>query len=236
MGKIYLASRARTAPVKSKRSKPSTGKVSKAIKTYVKKATTAAADVRQFVTQSGSYASGGDSISNTPSYIQLVTFPSQGDQYYNREGDIITPLSVRIRGHLLAADSYNLFRFIIFQWMGDTNTVSPSNSTLFTQVQVTTFANATAVYSPFREETKGDYHIIYDSGVKKLMYASASYLQENGLQGFDITIPKKKLKKMKASTPGATSGVGTLFMCCMSDSGAIVHPQIQWISEMKYIS
>lgn len=211
-------------------------KVSTAVKTYVKQATRHVADIRHTVNQTANYASGGDTVSYLPTYIQLITFPSQGDQYYNRQGDVITPLSIKLRGHILAADTYNLFRFIVFQWLPDTNQVGPSNSTLFTQVQVTTISSVASVYTPFRQETKGLYNIVYDSGPKKLMYNSASYLQENGLQFFDITIPKHKLRKMKASAPGALTGTGTLFMCVMSDSSTALHPQIQWVSEMKYIS
>lgn len=211
-------------------------KVPKAVKAYVKKQTAKVADNRHTYNQSPNYISGGETMSTTPTFLQVVTMLSQSDTHYGREGDIITPTYFRFYGHVLAADTYNICRFILFQWMADNNVTNPSVADMFDQTQTTNSANATAPYIPYRRETLKLNHILYDSGPIKLSLASASYLNDNGLKQFDIKIPKKKLRKITASTSGAVSGVGQIYACLISDSGAITHPQIQWMSELRYIS
>jgi len=209
--------------------------VSKPIKAYVKKATTAAADVRYSYRQSGSYAAGGDAMTYTISYINTAYFPAQDASIDGREGDTITPLSFRFWGHMIASDTYNICRFILFQFMGDTNYTAPQASIMF-NTQVVASGNAPAPYAPLRSEAKSLYHILYDSGPKYMSLASASYLNENGVRMFDIRIPKKKLRKIKSTVTDSNNGTGFLYACLISDSSAIVHPQIQWMSELKFIS
>lgn len=210
-------------------------KVSKAVKTYVKKVSTSVADVRYAYRQSGSYAAGGDSMTYTISYINAASFPAQDDSIDGREGDTITPLSFRFWGHIIAADTYNICRFILFQFMGDTNYTAPQASIMF-NTQVAASAAAPAPYAPLRQEAKSQYHILYDSGPKYLSLASASYLNENGVRLFDILIPKRKLRKIRSTVTDSNNGTGFLYACLISDSSASVHPQIQWMSELKYVS
>lgn len=212
-----------------------TKKVSMAVKSYVKKATTTTADVRYAYRQSGSYAAGGDAMSYTISYINAASFPAQDDSIDGREGDTITPLFFRFWGHIIAADTYNVCRFILFQFMGDTNYTSPQASIMF-NTQVAGSANATAPYAPLRHEAKSQYHILYDSGPKYLSLASAGYLNDNGLRMFDVKIPRRKLRKIRSTVTDSNNGTGFLYAALISDSSAIVHPQIQWMSELKYIS
>lgn len=210
--------------------------VAPVVKAYVKRVANSRADKRHTYNQSPSYISGGDSMSTTPTFLQVVTMPSQSDTHYGREGDIITPTYFRFYGHVIAADNYNICRFILFQWMADNNVTNPSVADMFDQTQTTNSANLTAPYIPYRLEVKKLNHILYDSGPIKMTLASASYLNTDGIKQFDIRIRKKKLRKISASTSGAVSGVGQIYACLISDSGAITHPQIQWMSELHYIS
>lgn len=210
-------------------------KVPKAIKTYVKKTALGAADVRQAFRQSSSYAAGGDAMSYTISFTNIASFPAQDDSIDGREGDTITPTFFRFWGHTIASDTYNIVRFVLFQFMGDLNYTAPQAAIMF-NTQVVASGAATAPYAPLRSESKSQYHILYDSGPKLLTLASASYLNENGVRIFDIKIPKKKLRKIKSTVTDSNNGTGFLYMAIMSDSSAIVHPQIQWMSELRYIS
>lgn len=210
-------------------------KVPKAVKQYVKRQAIAASDVRQAFRQSGSYAAGGDAMSYTISYINVCSFPAQDDSIDGREGDTITPISLRFWGHMIASDTYNICRFVLFQFMGDLNYTAPQAAIMF-NTQVVCSGNAPAPYAPLRREAKSTYHILYDSGPKVLSLASASYLNENGVRLFDVMIPRKKLRKIKSTVTDSNNGTGFIYAALISDSSAIVHPQIQWISDLRYIS
>lgn len=209
--------------------------VSKAVKAYVKKATISVADVRYKQNQSTSYGSGGDTMSTTITFINVCTMPSVGDYTYERDGDSIVPLAFRLWGHCIPYDTYNIVRFVLFQFMGDLNIAGPAATSMFNTSQINTSGYVTAPYAPLRKEQKGEYHVLYDSGPLFMALASAAYLNGNAVKPFDVNISRNKLRKIKF-TPGSTSCIGGIYLAVMSDSSAVGHPSIQWLSELSYVA
>lgn len=210
-------------------------KVSEAVKTYVKQATKQVADSRYAYRQSTSAAGGGDTMTNTITYFEAMKIPTPGDEFFNREGDSISPTFFRFWGHVLGFDTYNITRFVLFQFLGDTTTASPQAASMWDN-SIAGSGQVNCPYTPLKHEGKNLYNILYDSGPRKTTLASLSYFNDNGLYLFDIKIPKRNLRKIRFTQQGANTGTGIIYCCVMSDSSVAGHPLIQWHSELKYIA
>lgn len=152
------------------------------------------------------------SPSNT-AIVSAITMPSQGDAYNNRDGDSLMFTSVGGRFLSIAADTTNVCRLVIFQWLVDSAQDAPTAAKI---LQDSTTLPAISPFILNRNERK-KFKVLYD----KVMGVSG-----NGpaIEMDNFFITKFARTDFNAA---ATSGKGILYILYVSDSGAVSHPTVQ---------
>lgn len=154
---------------------------------------------------------------------------NQGTTVSRYVGSSITPTHIRIRGLLGnygSSDVYNAVRIIVLQCKA--NTYIPNGLTLLT------FPNSSeAPYSPFDYQTNDQYRILFDEFYALVVDTETQVLT------FDIRITSDKLRPIKLFGVGGASGgasyeAGGLYLYAVSDSGAVAHPNIRFISRVYF--
>lgn len=159
--------------------------------------------------------------------LSLIT---QGDSDLQREGDRVRITSIQWRGQAFNADTSNVMRFIFFQWLVDDTIDAP---TPLKVLQSAYLGNPYAVYAPYAKDYAGyKFVIIQDTTLCTSVNGDANNI-------FMFNVPFKKNKKLTPNIQyqgGTTTGTNKLYLCVVSDSGAISHPSAIGIFRIRFLS
>lgn len=145
---------------------------------------------------------------------------AQGDSDITRDGDRIQIMEWSFRWVAYPADTSNLLRVVLFQYVPDSALGSPTAS----QVLQTTGAT-TAPISYRSIDFVKNVKILYDRTLSTDTYHLVT-------QAIPVTIRKFSDKQMQFT--GATSRTNGLFALFISDSAAVTHPTILYYSAVRY--
>lgn len=155
----------------------------------------------------------------TGSIVKLTSIPqSVGDQ--GRVGSIITPTGIQFDCifTVVAADTTDAMRLLIFQWKPDDAADAPNMSELF--------ESTTAGYqlvTPSKHVDRQRYHKLYDKVI----------LLDNSMPQKHLKIRIKRLNKINFNDDLLT-GQNHLYFAIFSDSGVAAHPTILYWSRTYY--
>lgn len=173
-------------------------------------------------------ASINSTINSTGTIFDLSAI-TQGDTAAERDGDRLTIKSLSLKMGIIAGDPTNFMRVIIFQWLQNSATVAPSVINIFPAVFVT---QPYSFGSPYSKPDAGYTFIpLYD---KTFVVSSTDNVR------FNIKLtPKNFKRKAKAFiqyNPASTTGTGKLYMCAISDSGAVTHPTLLGCTQLRFLT
>lgn len=163
------------------------------------------------------------------SSIYKLTATSQGDTDSTRSGDRITIKSLQLRGTLTVADTHNIMRIIIFQYLGDDAVAVPTSGQVLEAPYYGTYNH---VNSPYAKDFVG---------YKTIVLWDSTYVlnQDNQAKQFQIMLTaanfRKKAKPYIQYQGGTSNGVGNIYLMAVSDSGAATHPSLSFASRLRYI-
>lgn len=159
-------------------------------------------------------------IDSTASFVGAVSHLSpigQGDNTNNRTGNDTHAKSLQLRWNVVAADSTNMVRVIVFYWKDDT---TPTAGDILSAI-----STGTAPLQTLNFPNKDKYDIIYDRlvtvGTGNLSYAEKVFLKTSRKIEFD-------------GSSSANIANNQLYVMYISDSGAATHPVFQMISRLRY--
>lgn len=133
-----------------------------------------------------------------------------------REGDEVYIKSFQCRLYFTVADTYNVFRFILFQWNQDDTPV------LADILQNTTYP----LTAQYRKDTNRHYKILADKTIVVDTYNPTKYYKFNIIRGF-----KRRIK----FDAGTTTGQNKIYFLNVSDSGVASHPSYYMQSTVNYM-
>lgn len=144
---------------------------------------------------------------------------AQGDSDNDREGDSITAMSYQLRYSITAGDTTNLIRLIMFQWRDVAN--FPAASQI-----LQSYGSSLGVLSPYKHDTKPLFKILVD----KICSVDTDDPSVTG----KIYIGKGFFRKIQYNTPGGSTVNNGIYFLAISDSGAVTHPDIEFVSRCRY--
>lgn len=160
-----------------------------------------------------------------------ITATSQGlTDVDNRVGDQITLTSLKGSINIRCADSTQLVRFLLFQYMGDPNLSAPTASMVLQSNALSTVA---APHAPYAKDYVGG-----KAGKVRILYDTGIINQVSGANN-DQVIRKFKILKFPQKTiqyqgSGSTPIKGAIYWMAVADSSAVTHPDITGIIRMRY--
>lgn len=163
-----------------------------------------------------------DTVSTAGTLYEL-SIPTQGAGDSNRIGDKLELRGLRLRLAFQPGDSVNLLRMIIFQYRGNSTLHTPAINEVIQSIYV----GVDSPLAPFTHDYKNQFGILYD---KTYALSSAA----TPLIVINKKIKLKYAKKQVAFTAASTNGSNKLYMILVSDSSAIPHPQVNFISRLFY--
>jgi len=140
----------------------------------------------------------------------------------HRIGDTIQLTNIEFMGATFYGDTYNLVRFIMFQWKDNSIPV-------ISDVLIGTYVGtAEAVHSPFNHDTRKKFKILYDT----TYVVSEATNQQAKLHHY-----KKSFKncKVQYEAQASTAPYNGVYCIWISDSGAVAHPHAEFIAKMTFI-
>lgn len=158
---------------------------------------------------------------------------AQGDSSTQREGDRLTIKSFILRFGLIAADTTQFCRLIIFQWLIDDTATVPTPSHILNGTYIN---QPYATFAPFNKSNAGYVFVpLWDKQFSMTSGASSSACK-HALVKLTPRNFKKKAKAMIQYQSGATSGTGKIYGLFISDSGAVTHPTITGVGQVRFLS
>lgn len=185
---------------------------------------------RRIETKFFPYAATSFAVISTPILDNSWAQVPQGDSDTQRNGDHIMWKKLRFRYQLLAGDTTNLVRIIIFQW-------HPSSTPVPNAILLTGPSGGADVYSCLNQDTRQMYKIIYDK---------THSLVGNGTPNFPVTSVSQtfvnrqfslsKCQKNVQFNAGTTVSTNTIYLMFLSDSApmSIIHPSMVYTSMLWY--
>lgn len=159
----------------------------------------------------------GASVTAAGTIYALSGAISKGDDENNRQGDEILLKSIFIRFDVTHDDSTNVFRLILFRWMGE-GVPTSSGNLLEDTITVPWLSPLSRQYAKYIQ-------VIYDKS-----YAIST--------NTDANIVGKIYKMLKGKANWTSSGgrvKGQLYLFAISDS-AIGGPNFKWSSRLRYVA
>jgi len=160
--------------------------------------------------------SGTVSSAPTISYIGIM---AQGDGDGTRDGDDVEFLGMHVRWWFVAADTTNIFRFIVFRDVSS-NGVTPIEAEI-----LETPSNVLSAINSFNAHR---FVVLYD-------HVCGVVLGQDAIKVGEFRVKRKFLMNYIGTTAAAGSaGVNSVYVLLMSDSGAASHPSYSFMSRMYY--
>lgn len=156
---------------------------------------------------------------------------SQGDTVSTRDGDRLTIKSIIFRYGLIAADNTNFCRVMLIQWLQNDNATAPTISGVFNSNFT---SQPYAAFAPFNKAAAGYTFVpLYDKTFAMTTQGPASVKAMVKLTPKSF---KKKAKAMINFNPGATTGVGKIYLIVISDSGVAIDPTITGTFQLRFLT
>jgi hypothetical protein len=143
-------------------------------------------------------------VSNSAVFSKIST-TVVGTSNGNRIGNKIRTLSMSLRGTFNIADTTNVIRLVVFKWLMNDNSDTPSASEILTNT-----ADPQSNFVPLKPSR---FKVLHDT----VMHFDISHTVRTH------TLAKKKLN-YDITYDGTSSGIGQLYYMLLSDSGAPPHP------------
>lgn len=153
-----------------------------------------------------------------------ITDIPQGDTDSNRIGDKVNLKSLRMRFTIQWADTINLMRIVVFQWI-------PTSLTLPSVADIFPASNLGNFFSPLLN------YVWDDKSQRIILYDKVFRMVSNNDSGFTVHKKKVSLKFAKKKVnfiAGSNDGYNHLFILAISDSGAAAHPNLQLVRRVTY--
>lgn len=139
-----------------------------------------------------------------------------GTNDLSRLGDNIFPLGLQIKGLVGVADTSNMVRVLVVQYMDDANTSSPN----IDKILASTYKGG--IGYPLAPYSHGNHNKAFRILGDKTMLVDTY----RPFKRFSFKIPGKKLHKLWYSVGGTTPIKGGLYVVAVSDSSAVAHPSL----------
>ena len=161
---------------------------------------------------------GGTAISNAGFMFTLTSGLAQGDLTTERDGASIFAEYLMLRYSVLAADSTQSFRVVVFRWL---RTGAPTVSQVLQDIStVPTLSAINMVNSKYID-------ILHDNTMNLVL---------SGSTGFQTIKKFIQIKKSIDWQPGTTSNEkGNIYLLAISDSAAVSHPTIKLFNRTRYM-
>lgn len=170
----------------------------KGLKTLVKKVISSTKESKYTLD-----AVGATSIDNVGYITQLASI-GQGDDYFQRDGNVIYLKSFEIKAQITGSDTTNIVRMMVVRSLGNDLTLSDMPS-----------------YYAFANHTK--YYVYMDKHFK---------LQSNATPNTDYYKLFHKYIRINRRLQYTSTGGGSLapkyYLFLISDSGVVLHPTVAW--------
>lgn len=172
----------------------------------------------------------GTAVLGTPDAVPatgtpyVLTTPIQGNTDQNRVGDKVRIRGLHVKGQFAIGDTSQSIRLTIMQYKQATNLHAAAVNELYQSAYVNTTA---APYAPFTHDYKHIYTPIWD----KTWYLDTV---AQPIINFEVKIPMKYVKREIAFQAGSTDAINHLYLVAISDSTAVAHPTINFISRFFY--
>lgn len=230
MGRIYTATgRSKIVDLSKglKKSKKSTGLKKKSFSTVgstgrQKKAKRLARQIQLHLGEKKYGESTGSQSVDFSGAIIDVSAIAQGDGDTNRNGDQLTLTSYELKYNWVQADTTNLVRTIIFQWLPNTSAGAPTVGSVLIAAPLGT---ATAPLAVYDHDNRYNFRILYD----KLHRLDAAHV----IQGNEIMITKFARNRIQFNG-GATTGSNRIYILIISDSAAAAHPTFYYDNKINF--
>lgn len=137
-----------------------------------------------------------------------------------RIGDKIKPVSIQLRGNVVASDNTNMFRMVVFRWKPSFNADTPIPSEILQVVGSTSATN-----SPYNHDRRSQFTVVKD------------VVMNLDLIGFPqklIKFSKKLTGSIKYNSGSTTDAMNGLYVLFISDSAAIPHPGFDTYFRISY--
>lgn len=159
------------------------------------------------------------SQSNVPLLLKLSEVP-QGDTDQTRDGDQLYLRSLQFTLQCVAADAYNVFRVIIFQWHDSTNSAYPTANDILIDTASYPWLLAYSHDNRFRFSILHDKRMVLDTN--------------NPTRIDRVFIKSFKQRRIQYVGSFAVAYTNGLFALIMSDSGVATHPSAYWSIKMNF--
>lgn len=158
------------------------------------------------------------------SAFYILSAIPQGAGDSARDGDKCRVRALMLRGEVFGADSTNVLRLIVFQYKSNTSLHAVAVNELLQSLYVGT---AYAPHAPYTHDYQNQFIVLYDRQIYTDTLSHPSV-------PFTIKVKLKYAKKQIAFTAGGTNGSNHIYFLCLSDSTAVQHPSIAFISRLWY--
>lgn len=159
----------------------------------------------------------------------LFTNMARGDNGRNNfEGQHVQIVNMHIRGQVACADVSNMLRIIVFQWYDDT---APTTTSILDNAGI--IGTADAPYATRNWSNRPLYRILRDDMIQ--LQANATLTGGNGfVYPINYFIKSKKITKTFWAATAVSIQKGGIYLCVVSDSAAVTHPNIIFTSEIIF--
>lgn len=218
-----MSFQAKQKALKARRFRPRTV-LSKAQKNAVKKIATSAitkVSEKKFLDQ----ASGPTQIGYDAPVISLISMPVQGDSVNTRDGDNLFIKSLRLKGQVATSGQDVRVRVIVFQWMEDNATSSPTASDILQDVTQYDILN-----SPYKINGPKHFKVLMD---RRYVLDSPGQTWSRLFQA-NLKLPQKKIQ----FNAGLATGVGQVYVMTLSDTYTVASGSggnVTWYSRLRYL-
>ncbi len=139
-----------------------------------------------------------------------------------RIGDQIELHSLEFRFSITVADSSNLVRVIVFQWLADDTSDVPSASKLLQA------PGAQPYNSAINHDNSSKLTILYDKVIPTATYYPVKH------ESVLIALDRSPVRKILKYAAGASTGNNMIYLFMCSDSGPSPHPSVDYYARVNF--
>lgn len=171
------------------------------------------------------YASQDQNISSGGTIFGALSAPAQGVADTERVGDGLRISSMQIRYQVTCADTTNVIRLVMFQWKSS-HVAAPAVGDV---LQAYLPGPAPGIFSPYTHDSRANMRILWDSGLLQM-----SQIDVDAICGTAYVTKGFLDDRVIQFVAGAQTGYPHVYLCCISDSGAVAHPTVDFVSRMVF--
>lgn len=161
--------------------------------------------------------------------VYHITPIPQGATEHSRVGNSIRPKRLRMRVHAGVADNTNMVRMIIFRWRPSAATGVPTPASILDNSAPTAFIGTTnAPLMPLNWNDRSMYSVLWDR-----TFVLDSQSPQQAVLTLDL-FGKKLSPRIEYVDASTTAVLGGLYVLYISDSGAVSHPSLTFVSELEF--